>query len=226
MGFIYNFAFVNEDTCEYGINGDINIMKPAKIADCNFLTAIYREKNFSYPKFFKMDELSKAGFLVSEMLLENFRNQLDCKNTGVIFFNRESSLYTDRNFENTIKDSDNYYPSPSLFVYTLPNIVTGEICIRNKFMGESSFYVLDYHDEQYMADVINDALVQNSAVVCGWSDMQHDKIRAVSFVATREPYGNEGIICDKDGIKGIFLCAFCECDSSVIDIKKWKKNID
>ena len=42
-------------------------------------------------------------------------------------------------FQETIQHADSYYPSPALFVYTLPNIVTGEIAIRNKYYGETSF---------------------------------------------------------------------------------------
>ena len=39
--------------------------------DASWLNDIYRSLNISYPKFFKMDNLSKAGFLASELLLKN-----------------------------------------------------------------------------------------------------------------------------------------------------------
>ena len=34
------------------------------------LTEVYRAKVNDYPKFFKMDELSKLGFLATELLLQ------------------------------------------------------------------------------------------------------------------------------------------------------------
>ena len=49
------------------------------------------------------------------------------------------------------------FPSPALFVYTLPNIVAGEIAIRNKYEGETSAYVL----EEFNRDMI-DAIVKQA----------------------------------------------------------------
>ncbi|MBO7645775.1 MAG: 3-oxoacyl-ACP synthase, partial [Prevotella sp.] len=44
----------------------------------------------------------------------------DVKPDAVILFNRSSSVIADREFEKTIKDDADFFPSPSLFVYTLP----------------------------------------------------------------------------------------------------------
>ena len=49
------------------------------------------------------------------------------------------------------------FPSPALFVYTLPNIVSGEISIRNKWGGESSAYVLASYDEARIWDLVRQA---------------------------------------------------------------------
>ena len=98
------------------------------------LTEIYRSRVNDYPKFFKMDELSKLGFIASELLLqaEGDRHQ-DSEDRAVILFNRSSSVTNDRKYQDTIQRPDDYFPSPALFVYTLPNIVTGEIAIRNGY---------------------------------------------------------------------------------------------
>nr|MBP6316033.1 hypothetical protein [Chitinophagaceae bacterium] len=53
------------------------------------------------------------------------------------FQNPSSSLSTDRNYQPSMAS----IPSPALFVYTLPNIVMGEIAIRNQFKGENTFFV-------------------------------------------------------------------------------------
>lgn len=135
------------------------------------LSDLYREFVGNYPKFFKMDYLCKLGFLAAEFLLHDIpvREKEDC---AVILFNRSGSLLTDRNFEKTIIDDENFYPSPSIFVYTLANIVTGEIAIRHKIYGETSFYVLDHNDPEQMKQIVNATLTTSSPtlILYGWVD--------------------------------------------------------
>ena len=84
---------------------------------------------------------------------------------------RCASSCADRTFQNTIQSSEGYYPSPSLFVYTLPNILTGEIAIRNKYHGETSYFVQD--TPEYVMELMNQVLRCSgaSSVVGGWIDM-------------------------------------------------------
>lgn len=171
-------AFVDESCQKYGIGNDIFYIQPSQIVGSSFLTAIYRERCLNYPKFHKMDDLSKACFLAAELAVSAVAESLDKKGTGVVFFNREGSLVSDFNFKKTISDTENFFPSPSVFVYTLPNILTGEICIRHGFQGESSFYVLDSNDTEIIHNVVNDMLQNNNAVVCGWSELIENKIRS------------------------------------------------
>jgi 3-oxoacyl-[acyl-carrier-protein] synthase-1 len=94
------------------------------------LTEIYRAQLGDWPKFFKMDTLSKVGYLASELLLKELgERRLEgeeyASDRAIVLFGTTASLCADRNYQETIQDSDNYYPSPALFVYTLPNIVTG-----------------------------------------------------------------------------------------------------
>lgn len=72
---------------------------------------------------------------------ENFTEIFGGENTAIVLMNRSASLCNDLHYCKTILDKEHYFPSPALFVYTLPNIVTGEIAIRNKFYGESIFYI-------------------------------------------------------------------------------------
>ena len=118
------------------------------------ITDFYRSLQIDYPKFFKMDTMSKLGFLASEMLLKDEANRfVPSENVAVICFNCSSSLDTDIQYQATIEDNENYFPSPSLFVYTLPNIVAGEIAIRNKFFGETAFYVCKNFDAQQIVRI-------------------------------------------------------------------------
>ena len=137
------------------------------------LVEAYRKEIGDYPKFFKMDPLCKLGFVASELLLkEESPRKTDCEDRAVILFGRSGSLCDDREYESTIDGHDGYYPSPAVFVYTLPNIVTGEIAIRNKYYGETSFYVLDKRDDSQMEDIVSQAFQDpvTTQVLCGWVD--------------------------------------------------------
>lgn len=145
----------------------------------DFVTRLYREHIGDYPKFFKMDALCKVGFVASEMLL---RAEKDCPieervayNTAdraIVLFNATSSLSDDANYQKTINDTENYYPSPSVFVYTLPNIVTGEIAIRNRYFGEINFIVLTHYDEATISKISETAFCdpETQSILSGWID--------------------------------------------------------
>ena len=109
------------------------------------MTAIYKQYIDDYPKFYKMDSLSRLGFVATELLLnaEGQRKDIPTEDRAVILFNRSSSIMADKKYLVSIKDPEDYFPSPSVFVYTLPNIVTGEIAMRNLYHGETSFYITD-----------------------------------------------------------------------------------
>ncbi len=144
----------------------------------SFLTSLYKTKIGDYPKFYKMDGLSRLGFVASELLLkaENAERFRTCDNRAVVLFNRTSSLSTDRRYLETISDKDSYFPSPSLFVYTLPNIVTGEIAIRNHYHGETSFYILTSKDETIIRNVLDTVFMdgKTESVLTGWVDYEDE----------------------------------------------------
>lgn len=138
------------------------------------LGEIYRHICGTYPKFFKMDGLCKLGFVAAEWLLSDVSDD-DKANTSVILFNHGGSVYTDRIYVDTIKNSENYFPSPAHFVYTLANIVTGEIAIRHKIYGETSFYILQNKGAINTQSV--DALIegtQSTLVLTGWVDYESE----------------------------------------------------
>lgn len=145
-----------------------------KVISDSDISGIYRGFIGDYPKFFKMDSLCKLGFVAAELILKD-RPAAQKENAAIILFNRNGSLVTDRNYQKTIAD-DSYFPSPALFVYTLANIVTGEIAIRHKIYGESSFYVLPRQDEEIMKDVVENAYLTSapSFILTGWIDYDND----------------------------------------------------
>lgn len=153
----------------------------------SLLTSLYKQMIGDYPRFYKMDGLSRLGFVASEILLnaekeetEEERKEEEIKNLeerAIIFFNHSSSIASDRNYKESINDKDNYFPSPSIFVYTLPNIVTGEIAIRNHFQGETSFFILPDKDEKMMEEILQASCrdAQSKSFLTGWIDYEDER---------------------------------------------------
>ena len=145
------------------------------------LTELYRTHIGDWPKFYKMDTLSKAGFVATELLIKKIgERRCDSEeyiqSRAIVLFGSTASLCADRNYQETIQDQDNYYPSPALFVYTLPNIVTGEIAIRNHWRGETSFYVLEQPDAEQMAFHLACAFqdTDTESILAGWVDSRNN----------------------------------------------------
>ena len=154
----------------------------------SLLTFLYKQMIGNYPKFYKMDGLSRLGFVASEILLNAEKGDTDVERReeegerlleerAIIFFNHSSSIASDRNYKESINDKDNYFPSPSIFVYTLPNIVTGEIAIRNHFHGETSFFILPDKDERMMEEILQASCRddQSKSFLTGWIDYEDER---------------------------------------------------
>jgi 3-oxoacyl-[acyl-carrier-protein] synthase-1 len=141
------------------------------------LTEIYKRYIGDYPKYYKMDVLCRLGLVASELLLKRTERCDDQEDEmAIILFNHSSSIQADKNYQTSIADPDNYFPSPSAFVYTLPNIVTGEIAIRHHIQGETSFYILQEKDEQMMNMIIEASFADTGTrrILCGWIDAEDD----------------------------------------------------
>jgi hypothetical protein len=143
-----------------------------------FLQAAYDFIKPEYPKFYKMDHLSQLGFLAAEVLLKNraLASEYPAEGMAIVLSNAKSSMDTDLRFMESMKTM----ASPALFVYTLPNIVAGEICIRHKIKGENAFFVSPAFDAEWMADYVSMVFSQNpksakpDACIAGWIDLAGD----------------------------------------------------
>lgn len=154
------------------------------------LTHLYKERVGDYPKFYKMDALSKLGFIATEILLqaENAPENENSISRSIAFFNRKASLNTDLAYLETINDKDNFFPSPSLFVYTLPNIVTGEIALRHHYFGETNFFILPEKDFNQIDDIIECMFCDKhiESIIAGWVEcIGPDKFEANIFIANK-----------------------------------------
>jgi hypothetical protein len=163
-----------------------------------FLNALYTHFAISYPKFHKMDQLCKLGLLATELLLRDtgHSKKYGDTETGLVLSNANSSLDVDLKFAKTIQTG----ASPALFVYTLPNIVIGEISIRWHFKGENAFFVFRQFDgnfiEKYVNSLFENKLIKNC--ICGWVDFLKEEYRALLFlVETSGPENAIAFTADK-----------------------------
>ena len=168
-----------------------------------FLVSAYHHFALQYPKFYKMDNLSKLGWLANEVLLQNSfeKEKYQPEDVGVVLSNASSSLDTDIRYYETAKD----IASPSLFVYTLPNIVIGEICIRHNLKGENAFFIFDEFDagfiEQYVSNLINNNILQSC--ICGWVEVINEQYKAVLYLVEKMK-GPDSILFTKENINKIY----------------------
>ena len=180
---------------------EVFVNKGAGVLD--FLTSVYKNFEINYSRFYKMDNLSKLGWLTSEALLNDSFNKADYKpeDIGLILSNANSSLDTDQKYLKSIAD----IASPSLFVYTLPNIVTGEICIRNGFKGEDAFFISEQFNAEFIAGYVSNLLDNNhlQACICGWVELLENEYKSALFLV--EKTKKEGaILFTADNMNNLF----------------------
>lgn len=175
------------------INNQLDFSWDENKVPLDFLKAIYSHYKFDYPKFYKMDSLCKLAFAASELLIRTNKIKEKYKEDeiAIVVANSQSSLDIDTHHQNAISEKENYFPSPSVFVYTLPNILIGEIAIRNKFKGENTFFIFDKFDAEFMSNYINSLLNTNKAKACitGWVEYYEDKYEAFLYIVENSKEG-------------------------------------
>lgn len=146
---------------------------PIQSQGAGLLSEIYKKYVGDYPKYHKMDALSRLAFLATELLLSRGDVPQD-SGRATILFNRTSSMVADRCHLGSIAKPGEFYPSPSVFLGTLPNIATGEIAIRHGYTGETSLYITDFRDEALMKKVVSSSFSQGGfrSLICGFVDCE------------------------------------------------------
>jgi len=161
-------------------------IEPTSFSD--FSKKAYQNFDVNYPKFFKMDGLSKLAFLGSELLLKKEIGETKENNIALVFSNKSSSLDTDVKYQKSISDKENYFPSPAVFVYTLPNICLGEICIRHQLRSENSFFIFEAFNPAFMINYSNILMETKKAdkVLCGWVEYFDKEYKAFIYLVGKE----------------------------------------
>lgn len=165
-----NQIFLNGDAIFYSKENEFSA----------FIKSAYKNLEIDHSKFFKMDNLSKLAFIAAETLLKDESE----KNIGLVLSNNASSLDTDRKHQASIADIKNSYPSPAIFVYTLPNICLGEISIKHKLYSENAFFVFNSFNPEILHDYSNSLLRSRKSekVLCGWVNFDDGKYDAFLYV--------------------------------------------
>lgn len=132
----------------------------------------YRALEDANMKFFKMSDLCKAAYIAVENLIRErpLSDKYERTDIAVIMANSSASLDTDLEHQRILEQRLPEGTSPAVFVYTLPSVAAGEICIRNKFQGDNTFFIDDNQEEteKYAEMLIERGYAK--AVICGWCD--------------------------------------------------------
>lgn len=135
-----------------------------------FARALYHEKGRADMKFFKMDSLCKLGYLAAGELLDGI--EFEPEETAVVLSDSSSSMDSDLRHLETLSCCGEAAASPSVFVYTLPNVVAGEICIRHKIKGENTFFISREYEPDKLREYASMVLSRNGVRYCivGWCE--------------------------------------------------------
>lgn len=161
----------------------------------DFLRAAYDRFSGQYPKFHKMDHLCKLGWLAAEVLLKEPLDYPPAQ-VGLILANKSASLDTDLRYYDTVKE----FPSPALFVYTLPNIVMGEISIRHGFKGENAFFTSDHFDTELVMSYVQQLFDENAigAALCGWVEVMNEQYEVILHLVEK---GKQGLPMNAENLQ-------------------------
>ena len=154
------------------VNGQMVFEQAPDLDFAAFAKAAFRNLELAYPKFYKMDRLCKLGFLAVEYLLAGNPACRPDESTAIVLCNSSGSLDSDLTHLQNVGQ-----PSPAVFVYTLPNIVAGEISIRHGIKGETAFFICEHDDDptaqQYAADLLANGMA--SSCITGWIDYTEER---------------------------------------------------
>jgi len=187
-------------------NGQVLASAAEGCSPKEFLREVYKDMSIDYVKFHKMDLLCKIGVVLSDALIREL--SLDQKEAleemAVVLNNSTSSLHSDVKHQASVEEGQS---SPAIFVYTLPNIVVGEICIKHKIYGENLFLVSDAPATELLSDYAASLFATGKAKQCmvGWVDALDDKWSASLAIIQEGSTENsinslEGIFSEAQGV--------------------------
>ena len=113
-----------------------------------FIREAFKSRGENNMKFYKMDDLCKLGYVAVAWLLDGIEfGEEEC---GMVLSGKYGCLDTDMKHQQIIDKEGDAASSPAVFVYTLPNVVAGEISIRHHIKGENTWF---WSDDRMMSDL-------------------------------------------------------------------------
>lgn len=137
-----------------------------------FIRERYRALADPNMKFSKMDDLCKLAYVASCELLSGHRPDCPAERIGVVMANRSASLDSDRRHQAIIDAGDGCGVSPAVFVYTLPNIMLGQVAIKHGLKGESTFFAFPDKSSNFIREYAASLIAEGrmDAVLWGWCE--------------------------------------------------------
>lgn len=147
-----------------------------------FIRRAYKMLSLDDRKFYKMDDLCKLGYIAAACLFAKNGGTTGYApgEVGIVLANASSSLDTDRKHQRLIDTMGDREASPAVFVYTLPNVVMGELCIRYKIQGENTFFINDRYPESFIREYARLVMKKQRLRACltGWCELLGDTYEA------------------------------------------------
>lgn len=137
-----------------------------------FIREAFKSRGENNMKFYKMDDLCKLGYVAAAWLLDGIEfGEEEC---GMVLSGKYGCLDTDMKHQQIIDKEGDAASSPAVFVYTLPNVVAGEISIRHHIKGENTWF---WSDDRTMSD-----LKHYASLMAGASDLRYCIIGHLDFL--------------------------------------------
>lgn len=161
-----------------GINaGEVIVNDSAVFSDKSadfgtFIREAFKSRGENNMKFYKMDDLCKLGYVAAAWLLDG--TEFGEEECGMVLSGKYGCLDTDMKHQQIIDKEGDAASSPAVFVYTLPNVVAGEISIRHHIKGENTWF---WSDDRTMSD-----LKHYASLMSGASDLRYCIIGHLDFL--------------------------------------------
>lgn len=137
-----------------------------------FIREAFKSRGENNLKFYKMDDLCKLGYVTAAWLLDG--TEFGEEECGMVLSGKYGCLDTDMRHQQIIDKEGDAASSPAVFVYTLPNVVAGEISIRHHIKGENTWF---WSDDRTMSD-----LKHYASLMAGASDLRYCIIGHLDFL--------------------------------------------
>ncbi len=156
--------------------GEVRMLSVDSMSASESLKVEYRSLEDTNLKFFKMNNLAKAGYVASCKLLRGVDLSYERRRIGVVLANRSGSLDADLNHQEVVDRRLMEGASPAIFVYTLANIVAAEIAIKHRLQGEAMMFVMEQKRMDFIANYARGLIARDEcdAVVYGWCELLRD----------------------------------------------------